>query len=90
MAGHGVVLAGKLVNSMAGLPVPLVVNRLVLVLSDALDELPPERAVELVARSICDTWCRGGDEDPGECMDECMAAETARLAKLLEGAGSRG
>ncbi|ALL00745.1 hypothetical protein Pyrde_0695 [Pyrodictium delaneyi] len=84
-------LAEKLVASMAGLPAPMVLGRLVLVLSDALDELPPGKAVELVAWSICDVECRSCDYcDPEHCMDECTAARAEELRKLLERAGSHG
>ncbi|BES82587.1 hypothetical protein [Pyrodictium abyssi] len=91
MAGHGAVLAERLANSMAGLPAPMVLGRLVLVLGSALDELPVERAVELVAWSICDVECRSCDYcDPETCMDECTAVRAEELRKLLEEGRARG
>ena len=91
MAGHGYVLAEKLVNSMAGLPLPMVVTRLVHVLGGVLEELSPGRAVELVAWSICDVECRSCDYcDPEHCMDECTGVKVEELRKLLREAGSRG
>ena len=91
MRPHGVLLARAFAESLRGLPAPLVTTRLLLLLMDALGEIPEERAVELVAESICDAECRGCDTcDPEYCMEECTASKTAELRRLLREAGSRG
>jgi len=89
VTGHGVVLANALASSLSGLPAPLVTLRLFMALSSALEELPPGRAVELVAWSICESWCKGS-EDPERCMEECTASKKVELERLLMEAGGRG
>ncbi len=85
MAGHGAVLANILASRLAGLPAPLAMARLLLALGDALEELPPERAIAVVAHHVCEPSCRGSDDET--CMDDCMASTKAMLERAVGVAG---
>ncbi len=82
---HGSLIVNWFLWRLSGSP--FLVNRLVMLLSNALDELPFEKAARIAAHWVCDHECVGEEGLDEDCYEECMERSLAELKKLA-GTGS--
>ena len=79
---RGHIIINWFTSKLAGSP--FLVNRLLLLLSDALDALEPGVASRLAAHWVCDHRCTGGDHgDYERCYGECLEEALGELERLL-------